>query len=397
MQPTLKYLSAACASALLMACADVGPRTAPAAAHAHVGATADNAYLTGREQHLAGRHALAAQSYQAALNIDPSHRKARNGLATLHAEQGDFASAITLWRQLTTGAAASGPADAYLFSNLGYAYILSGDYAQAVNQLERACILDPLSHRAWRHLGDALAKLGQDERARVMYKQAEALEAHDIKADYALARRSGVAPIDGAIARGPTSDGLAVSELHQTSSGMFELRRTSATTSAVAAAPLGTPAAAAPASAGAPDPEPEPEPFNAMITVPLDAAPGPERPGPEVTDRARLEIRNGNGVTGMARRMARSLTGKMGDAGLRVVRLSNEKGFNVAQTRIEYQPGFQAAASRLAERFANASVEEVAGGQSADVRLVIGRDIMRSKAEARRIIKAALARAAKAG
>jgi Flp pilus assembly protein TadD len=393
MQPTLKYLSAACASALLMACADVGQRTVPAVAHANAGAgaTADNAYLIGREQHLAGRYAQAAQSYQDALRIDPSHLKASNGLATLHAEQGDYASAITLWRQLTNGLTASGPADAYLFSNLGYAYILSGDYAQAITPLERACILDPLSHRAWRHLGDALAKQGQDERARVMYKQADALNAHDIKADYALARGSGVAPIDGAMARAATSDGLALSELHQAANGMFELRRTSA--SAATAAPVPAPVSAPVVAVAAPPPAPS----NAIVTVPLDAAPGPERPEPALTDSVRLEIRNGNGVTGMARRMARSLTGKTGDAGLRVVRLSNEKGFNVARTRVEYQPGFEAAASRLAEQFANATVEEVAGGQSADVRLVIGRDIMRSKAEARRIIKAALARAARAG
>lgn len=395
MQPTLKYLSAACASALLMACADVGQRNAPAAAAAHAGPSADRAYLTGREQHLAGKYALADQSYQGALRLDPSHLKARNGLATLRAEQGDFAAAIALWRQLTSGSAASGPDAAYLFSNLGYAYLLSGDYAQAVTPLERACILDPLNQRAWRHLGDALAKLGQDERARVMYKQADVLQAHDIKADYKLAQRSGVAPIDGAMAHSAATDGLALSELHQSANGMFELRRTSA----AAAAPPGVTAptvTAAPQRAAAPDPAPAPAP--ALAAQALVAAPGPERQAAEALDSASLEIRNGNGVTGMARRLAHSMAGEMDDAGLRVVRLSNEKRFNVAQTRIEYLPGFREAASRLAERFANVTVEQAAAGtQAADVRLVIGRDVMRSKAEARRIIRAALARAAKAG
>lgn len=386
MQPTLKYLSAACASALLMACADVGSRHAPAAAAAHAGPSADRAYLTGRAQHLAGKYALADQSYQGALRIDPSHLKARNGLATLRAEQGDFAAAIALWRELTSGNTASGPGAAYLFSNLGYAYILSGDYAQAVAPLERACILDPLNQRAWRHLGDALAKLGQEERARVMYRQADVLQAHDIKADYALAQRSGVAPIDGAMAHRAAADGLAPSELHQGADGMFELRRSSA-----APAPLSV--AAPPQRAAAADTAPAPP---ALVTQLPDAAPGPERPAAETADSASLEIRNGNGVTGMARRLAHSLTGETGDAGLRVVRLSNQKGFNVAQTRIAYLPGFRAAADRLAERFAHATVEQAAPTQVADVRLVIGRDVMRSKAEARRIIKAALARAAKA-
>jgi hypothetical protein len=107
----------------------------------------------------------------------------------------------------------------------------------------------------------------------------------------------------------------------------------------------------------------------------------------------RLEIRNGNGVPGMARRLAR----QMGDSSLRVVRLSNQQGFNVARTRIEYQAGFRADALRLAERFADAAVEEVESCQSAEVRLVLGRDLARSQLEARRIIKAALARSARAG
>jgi hypothetical protein len=95
--------------------------------------------------------------------------------------------------------------------------------------------------------------------------------------------------------------------------------------------------------------------------------------------------------------MARSLARKMGDPGLRVVRLSNEKGFNVEQTRVEFREGFREAAGRLAERFGGAPMQEIDSGNAADVRLVIGRDLVRSKVEARRIIRAALARAAKAG
>jgi hypothetical protein len=99
----------------------------------------------------------------------------------------------------------------------------------------------------------------------------------------------------------------------------------------------------------------------------------------------------------MARKVARSLSRKPCDAGPRVVRLSNEKGFKVEQTRVEYLQGFRAAATRLAGRFANATVLEVASGQSADLRLVIGRDMLRSQLDARRIVKAALARTATAG
>jgi hypothetical protein len=123
------------------------------------------------------------------------------------------------------------------------------------------------------------------------------------------------------------------------------------------------------------------------------AAPGDGEQADAAPAVAKLEIRNGNGVTGMARSLARN----MGDPGLRVVRLSNAKGFNVEQTRVEFREGFRAAASRLAERFGGAAMQEVDAGNPADVRLVIGRDLVRSKAEARRIIRAALARAARTG
>jgi hypothetical protein len=88
---------------------------------------------------------------------------------------------------------------------------------------------------------------------------------------------------------------------------------------------------------------------------------------------ALLEIRNGNGVTGMAR----SLSQRMGDASLKVVRLTNEKGFGVRQTRVEYQHGHEPAARRLAARFENAALVEVSNCTRSDMRLVIGRDIAR--------------------
>ena len=375
MHPSVKYLSCACAGVLLFACADIGPRSAPPAPLAQLAGSPDDAYVLGRQQHLANRHAAAIAFYAAALRRDPRHVNAANGLATLYAEQGRFAQAIALWRELTDAPAASGVA--FLFSNLGYAHLLNGDYQHAVAALERACVLDPLNYRAWRHLGSSLEKLGQAERAQLMFKQASTLEQHDFKADHALVKRNAAAhpaadSVAGAgtvdVAAAPATGGWATTEVRQSANGMFELRRTP------------PPGAAKPAPAVTAVEHDTPDP-----TVAVAAAAGDEL--------TKLEIRNGNGVTGMARSLAR----EMSDASLRVVRLSNQKGFNVGRTRIEYQDGFRAAAIRLAERFSNATVSEVASCNKADMRLVIGRDLMHSKAEARLSIKAAQARAAKAG
>ncbi|MDQ1814739.1 tetratricopeptide repeat protein [Massilia sp. CCM 9210] len=347
MRTTLSCCSLLCAGALLLACTNPGGHTAagaPAVAEA-APLRAEDAYLLGRGEHLAYRYDAARAFYEAALARDPGHVKARNGLATLYAEKGEFARAIRLWQAMTQEAAGGGQDSAFLFSNLGYAHFLNGEFEQALAALEKACLLDPLNERAWRHLGEALAKVGQHERAAQMAMQASALRTHDFKSDYAVAERAGVPAIDSAVkAGGPV---LAQepqwdrTEVRQDGAGVFVVQRVSARPAPLPAAPA-TVAAAAQTQAQA-------------------------RPA-----RALLEIRNGNGVTGMAR----SLAGTMEEGALRVVRLSNQKGFGVRQTRIEYQPEFRVAAERLAERFGAARVVAVGDIGRADLRLVIGRDLV---------------------
>ncbi|NHZ92324.1 tetratricopeptide repeat protein [Massilia sp. CCM 8733] len=346
MRSTLKRTTLLIAGALLLACADPGRRPEAAAAPAAASASAEDAYVTGRAAHLARRHDAALAAYRAALARDPAHLKARNGLATLYAERGDFARAIGLWQAMAgEGEGADGQASAFLFSNLGYAHFLNGQFEQALAALEKACLLDPLNDRTWDHLGGALQKVGQHQRAQQMFRQAGALRAHDFKADYAVAARAGVSAIDSAVKAGGQASPEPQwdrTEVRQDASGVFVVQR-------VGAALADGAAAARPALA-------------AVAPVPAAAA----RPG-----QALLEIRNGNGVAGMAR----SLAGTMDQSALRVVRLSNQKGFGVRQTRIEYQPEFREAAERLARRFGAARVVAVGELGRADLRLVIGRDL----------------------
>ncbi|NHZ77924.1 tetratricopeptide repeat protein [Massilia sp. CCM 8695] len=349
MRTTFTCCSLLCAGALLLACTNPGGHAA-AGAPAVADATpqrAEDAYLLGRSAHLAYRYQAARASYEAALAREPGHLKARNGLATLYAEQGDFARAITLWQAMTREVAdGGGQASAFLFSNLGYAHFLNGEFGPALAALEKACLLDPLNDRAWQHLGDALAKVGQHERAAQMARQASALRTHDFKSDYALAERAGVAAIDTAVKAGGPALAQELqwdrTDVRQDAAGVFVVRR-------VSARPAPPPAASAPAAA--------------VVAAAVPQA----RAG-----QALLEIRNGNGVSGMAR----ALAGTMDEGALRVVRLSNQKGFGVRQTRIEYQPEFREAAERLAERFGAARVLAAGDIGRADLRLVIGRDLV---------------------
>lgn len=338
----LKRFSAFCAGAMLLACTDLAGRREPDAQAGR----ADDAYVQGRNQHLDGRYEEAAAAYRAALQADPRHINARNGLATLYAEQRQFAQAIEIWRALTDQLAlAAGPDKAFLFGNLGHAYFLSGDYDNALVAFEKACLLDPLNDRAWHRLGETLQKLGQDERAQQMFRQAAALREHDFRADYAkTGGGTEVAAIETAVkSASRDAQEWAYTDVHVAADGTLELRRGPAPSRASL-----PPAGAQPAS---------------VLPAPL----------PQAAPVLFLEISNGNGVTGMARALSRQL----GDKALKVTRLTNEKGFNVRRTRVEYEVPFRAAAERLAARFDSAQMLEVDNCKNADMRLVIGRDLPR--------------------
>ncbi|MET0980471.1 MAG: LytR C-terminal domain-containing protein [Telluria sp.] len=337
----LKKMSILCAGTLLIACAGVGrhPERAPQA-------DADRIYDGGRQHHLAGRYEEAIAAYRTALATAPRHVGARNALAATYARKGDFAQAIPIWRALTDELTGSAPDGAYLFANLGYAYLLGGDYDKAVAALERACLLDPLDHRAWHNLGESLRHLGQADRAALMLRQAKALREHNFQSDHAAVGGTAVAAIEAAVAMPARPDpGWAATEVRTAADGTLELLRVPSQQIIAAAPPPRAPEPPAPAAA---------------------------QPGLVL-----LEIRNGNGVTGMARALSRQVK----DDGLQVTRLSNAKSFNVRRTRIEHGAAYREAAERLAERLAGSfdkvQVVQVDNCKPTDMRLVLGRDLGR--------------------
>ncbi|WP_075794101.1 LytR C-terminal domain-containing protein [Massilia putida] len=349
-----------CSGVLLLACSSPPPRleAGPSAFPA-----ADDSYLRGRNLYLARRYDEAIAAYEAALRIDGTHVNARNGLAIAYAERRDFTHAIPIWRELTRDATmASGPASSFLFANLGYAYLLSGDVDAAQVALEKACLLDPLSQRAWQYLGETLVKLGQEERGRQMLRQAEALREHDFRADYATANGGTRLPaIEEAVKtdQHPDAAEWASVEVTRRDDGMLELRRVPANVAVLRREPVGTAAV-------------QPQEEEAV---------------------ARLEISNGDGREGLARLLSRQLR----DPGLKVVRLTNEKGFGVRQTRVEYQAAFRTAAERLARHVGSGEPVEVGMAGHADVRLVIGHDLPLQRIAARPPSGPLLAQAGRSG
>ncbi|MBD8628947.1 LytR C-terminal domain-containing protein [Oxalobacteraceae sp. CFBP 8753] len=252
--------------------------------------------------------------------------------APLQAPVGAEPGSLAVWRDLAASPPAdAGPDTAYRFADLGSAHLRNGDYDAARVALERACLLDPLVAHSWELLGEALAALGQDARARQMLRQAASLRQHDLRADFAATGgQTGVAALGQAMET--PQPGWAQAQIHVGVDGMMELRR-------IPASPPVMQSALQP------------------LSLPLAVA--------------RLEISNGNGVTGMARALARRIDAP----GLRVTRLSNQPGFAVRHTRIEYDAAHVDAARRLAQRVGSVHLQEVDHPAPANLRLVLGRDL----------------------
>jgi len=89
----------------------------------------------------------------------------------------------------------------------------------------------------------------------------------------------------------------------------------------------------------------------------------------------RLELSNGNGVTGMARRLGEQLIAK----GLPKARLTNQKPFRQRLTQIQYRDGYADVAAALRSRMPNQPpmIKTAALRASTDVRVVLGRDLQR--------------------
>lgn len=212
------------------------------------------------------------------------------------------------------------PEAAHVYSNLGYAYYLKGNYTDAASALQRAIALDPENRRALNNLGMVYAQLGEAEKSRSAFAQAAVNQP-------ATASQSMAVPEE------------SLSQIVQVAPNVYELRQ-------------------------------QPSPAAAIILQ--DQA---------IASRARVEVSNGNGVSGMARKVGFHLK----EGGLDATRLTNHPGFGVATTRVEYRSGHEVEARQVAA----AMPFRVAVLLSADlrhdigVRLVLGKDLMGNRGDFR--------------
>ena len=305
--PKLTALSLLCASALLAGCA-ASPRNGAEGAYPP-GLAPEALYRIGRQHQARFDYLRASAAFREALRQEPALVEARNALGVMLSTQGRYNEAIVEFH----AAIELAPDRAYLHNNLGYAELLRGAPAAAQAALEIADRLEPGQARTQRNL--QAARLGAQREA-------------------PRTRAPVVAPLPPAapprlLPTAPTRLNPGVVEV---APQVFELQLAAAT-----------------------------------VTVARAQAPASDPAGKAFG----LEVANGNGITGMAKRVSAALR----RVGIRTARLTNQRPFNQALTQIQYRGNYAAEAARLGKELKSSALvlnDQLPAG--VHVKLVLGRD-----------------------
>ncbi len=312
----MKTVAVSCGLALVSGCAFLDRNSqpqgvvVPGSEVKHGAAVTDANYQIGRYYQGRRQYQAAIAAYRKSLDVDPGNAEAHNALGIIYATQGKHEQAITE----LMAALALAPAKGHLHNNLGYIYLLQNRNVDALAAFKVASELDP-----------------GNERLRVNMKTAEerlALETpspSNLEVPAVVGTESASRPTDN-------DGGNSAVRLVSVAPNVFELRQGS--------------------------------PIQVKPSLPLATKTAPET--------VRLEVANGNGVSGFAKRTSFSLE-RMGYV---VTRLTNQVPYTQRITEIQYRQGEEDHAVRLNSLLSAPAklVESRQLNPRVSVRLVLGRD-----------------------
>ncbi len=271
---------------------------------------ADAHYQRGTYYQTRGNLALALEAYNDALTLDNRHAESRNAMATIYSQQGNFPKAEAMLRE----AVQQNPNAAHLRNNLGYVYYLRGNHDAAMKEFRAALALEPKNEWARNNL-----EMAQDAMSKRVSKLVER-------------PKTAVPP--------PT---VTVTPLDIWS----DIKVTENTKPFVPTAGNKT----------APAIQPEIKPTAMLIA----------------SNEFRLEISNGSGIPGLAKRLSQVLT----RLGIPVKIISNQQPYRQVVTDIQYREGFEKDAKNLRDKLnGQALVSRVTKqAKPVDIRVVLGKDL----------------------
>ena len=324
------------ACALLSACAarPVKPQMTikPVTEIQHTASASATAYYErGPYYQTRGNLDLALEAYNDALALDNRYVEARNAMATIYSQQGNFSKAEANLRE----AVAQSPDAVHLRNNLGYVYYLQGNHESAVKEFREALKRDPKNEWARNNL-----EMAQEAITKRFSTLAECSKP--------------AAPI-ASVTVMPLNIWSDVQPLNTVKQPL-----TSAGTGI--------------------------EPEVAQASKPTPA------PVLIASNEFRLEISNGSGIPGLAKRLSQLLS----RLGVPVQRLTNQQPYRQIVTEIQYRDGFEREAKKLRESLnGHALVSRVESSRRpVDIRVVLGKNIKThmAKIEAEKFTRVAISK-----
>ncbi|MDR4519944.1 MAG: tetratricopeptide repeat protein [Nitrosomonas sp.] len=276
-------------------------------------------YLLGRYYQGKANHIEAIKAYRKALALKPDYVEAHNGLGVIYSKQGDFESAFRHF----SAALELAPAESYLHNNVGYALLLQNQENEAMTHFSRAMQLDPNNVQARKNLTAVFEKLGLHEGAK------------DQIMDQATVKTVQQSPY----------------------SALLEIAPNVYTYQALDNPSVST--AKPPEKTRPVEKRHEPVPGNQLL-------------------KHGIEISNGNGITGMARKVSAYLEQFGADS----IRLTNHETFQQKSTEIHYRPGSLQYANTLNQILPEpvSVIERNDLRSDIQVKVLLGRDISHASA-----------------
>jgi Flp pilus assembly protein TadD len=379
----------------------------------------DSHYLLARYYQQGGEHEKAIEEFQKVILIEPRHVQAHNEMGVSYDHLKDYARAVESYQR----ALLSNPDLDYVLNNLGYSYLLQGNPDEAIPVIQKAIFLNGREGKFHNNLGLAYAVKGDLDQALAEFK----LAGDESKAHFNIAQfyhQRGLYRIaqfhySQALSLDPSfhhakiaSQGIdALARIFQPPTKEEEKGMAEEGTAQEAMLPPDEQAARGMAVSSTPEmqvPVPVPPESGRVLLSAVDSEwlargqedlgaltaelnpvfppapktePAPPSSVPAVKEKnsslkkAEVEVSNGNGVNGMARKVSSHLQKN----GVPVRRVTNANHYNYRQTLIFYQNGYQEAAVQVADQIPglqNLEEQKKFDRANINVKVIIGKDIL---------------------
>jgi tetratricopeptide (TPR) repeat protein len=367
-----KILPAVCCIALMSSCASnqstsAAPWTIKTTAVTKSSNDKPEAmYQLGRYYQGQNRFDEAVNAYLKALNADANFVEARNGLGVVYSRQGKYREAIDAFQ----AAIQQAPKAAHLYSNMGYAYYLQGQYAESVKALQQATALDPHNQRALNNLGQAYAKAGNTTQSAQAFSEAISVEKpNNTVTELATPAQSIPANVTNIVSAPAADANVQAASVQDTQ--LLAIPKDRGVIRTANSAPQVLPvvesrAKLVPVAPHISELQIRPQTAEMVQIASVEDA--------QDLQKVRLEVANGNGVSGAAGKVSKFLRGQ----GYAAARLTNQKPFTTKTTQIYYRSGYEAEAQLLQSKLLDAPklVECNDMRANVSVKVVLGKDMV---------------------